>query len=121
MVWLYNRTPNRQTDISSMEMLTINKPDHRDFQLAHICVCTNYALNPKLQKDQKISKWNRISQLGQFLGFSNDNYSLVGNVHNLQTGYVYPQYHCVFKNFSEAVFSSKSETRTLDNIFDNIF
>ena len=40
---------------------------------------------------------------------------------NIQTGYVPPQYHCVFGNFFETVFSSKSGTHTIDKICDEIF
>ena len=40
---------------------------------------------------------------------------------NIQTGYVSPQYHCVFDNSFETVFSSKLVTSDLDNICDEIF
>ena len=95
-VWLYNHMPNRKTDISLMEMLTSTKSDCRYLQLAHIWGCPTYVLNPKLQNDQTIPKFNFHYLLGQFVGFSNENSLLVANVRNLQTCYVSPQYHCVF-------------------------
>ena len=56
-----------------------------------------------------------------FLGISNEHSSLVVNVRNLQTMYVSPQYHCVFDNLFETIFSSKSYTHALNNICDKMF
>ena len=42
-------------------------------------------------------KWNCCYRLGLFVGFTKDNSLLVANMRNLQTGYVPPQYHCVFE------------------------
>ena len=42
--------------------------------------CPVFVLDPKLQDGKKITKWNRWSRLGQFLGFSNKHFSLVAKV-----------------------------------------
>ena len=39
---------------------------------------------------------------------------------NLQTGYVYPQYNCVFDDCFETIFSTKLDNIALDKIFDEI-
>ena len=48
--------------------------------------------------------WNRRSHLGQFLGFSQQHSTLVANVRHLTTGYVSPQYHCVFDDLFTTVY-----------------
>ncbi len=75
---------------------------------------------PKLQDGQKIPKWNRHSRLVQFLGFSDSHSSLVANVLHLSTGYVSPQYHLVFDDFFETVFSTGNDT-LLDDICNHLF
>ena len=45
---------------------------------------------------------------------------MVANVRNLQTGYVYPQYNCVFDDCFETIFSTKLDNIALDKIFDEI-
>ena len=58
-VWLYNRLPNPITGLTPMEMLTNVKTDHRDLLRSHVWGCPTFVLDPKLQNDQKIPKWNK--------------------------------------------------------------
>jgi hypothetical protein len=81
-VWLYNRVPNRLSGLTPLELLTKSKADHRDLLLSHVNVwgCPTIVLDPELQNDQKLPKWNRRARVGQFLGYSDEHSSLVANV-----------------------------------------
>jgi transposase InsO family protein len=79
-VWLYNRVPNRKSGLTPLELLTKSKADHRDLLRSHVWGCPAIVLEPQLQNDQKLPKWNRRARVGQFLGFSDEHLSLVANV-----------------------------------------
>lgn len=120
-VWVYNRIPNRQSGMTPLELLTNIKSDHRDLLRSHVWGCPVFVLDPKLQNDQKLPKWNRRSRLGQFLGFSREHSSMVALVRNLRTGHVSPQYHCVFDDLYQTVFSSKYDVRSAEEICDILY
>jgi hypothetical protein len=69
-MWLYNRVPNRFSGLtpSPLELLTKSKADHHDLLCSHVWGCPAIVLDPKLQNDQKLPKWNRCARVGQFLG-----------------------------------------------------
>ena len=54
------------------------------------------------------------------MGYSDENSSLVANVRHLKTGYVTPQYHVVFDNLFETVFSSGADNALIDSICKNV-
>ena len=83
--------------------------------------CPVFVLDPKLQDGKKIPKWNRRSRLGQFLGFSDEHSSLVANVQNLSTGFVSPQFHVVFDDLFQTVFSSGDNDVLVDRICNELF
>ena len=58
-IWLNNSLPNYRSGTTPLELLTINKADHRSFRRSHIWGCLVFVLDPKLQNDQKILKWDR--------------------------------------------------------------
>ena len=78
-------------------------------------------LDPKLQNDHKIPKRNQHAHIGQFLGFSDDHSSLVATVRNLRTSYVSPQFHVVFDDFSQTVFSLGDNDVVVDAICNQLF
>ena len=119
--WLHNRVPNRLSGMTPLELLTNVKADHRDLLRTHVWGCPVYVLDPKLQNDQKIPKWNKRSRLGQFLGFSSEHSSLVALVRHLKTGYVSPQFHVVFDDLFQSVYRSSADTSALEKICDEIF
>ena len=119
--WLYNRIPQRQSGITPMEMITNCKSDHRDLMRAHVWGCPVYVLEAKLQDGKKLPKWNRRARMGQFLGFSRAHSSTVALVRNLHTGYVSPQYHVVFDDNFQTVFSDGKSTAELDKICNELF
>ncbi len=108
-VWLHNRIPNRLSGLTPLELLTNTKANHYDLLHTHVWGCPVYVLDPKLQDGQKIPKWNCHSRLGQFLDFSDSHSSLAANVCHLSMGYVSPQYHLVFDDLIETVFSTGNE------------
>ena len=120
VAWLYNRMPNRVTGLTPIELLTKTKADHKDLLRSHVWGCPVFVLDPKLQNGQKIPKWNRRSRIGQFLGFSEEHSTLVGNVRHLKTGHVSPQYHCVFDDLFETVFASAPNKEVLFEAISNL-
>ena len=68
-VWLHNILPNDLSGITPIYFLASNKYEHRNLSISHVWGCTVFVLDPKLKNEQKIPKWNRRSQLGQFLVF----------------------------------------------------
>jgi hypothetical protein len=120
-VWIYNRVPNRESGLTPLELITKQKADHRDILRSHVWGCPAYVLEPKLQNGQKLPKWNRRSRLGQFLGYSDEHSSLVANVRHLKTGFISPQYHVVFDDLFESVFSSGPNDAIVDAICEDLY
>ena len=108
-LWPYNRVPNRVTGIMPLEMLTKSEANHSDLMRTHVWGCPTFVLDSRLQDGQKIPKWNRRSQLGQFLGYSDKHSSLVANICHLRTGHVSPQFHCVFDDLFQTVFRNGTD------------
>ena len=103
--WLYNYIPQSMSGITPIKMVTSMKSDHCDLMWAHVWGCHVYVLEPKLQDNQKLPKWNGCACMGQFLGFSCEHLSLVAMIRNLYSGFVSPQYHVVFYNNFQTVFT----------------
>jgi hypothetical protein len=80
-----------------------------------------YVLEAKLQNNQKLPKWNRRARLGQFVGFSDKNSSLVANVRHLTTGYISPQFHVVFDDLFETVNCTGVDDQVVESICNELF
>ena len=76
-----------------------------------------FVLHPKLQDGQKVPRFNRRSQMGQFLGFSDQHSSLVAMVQNVGTNFVSPQFHVVF---DEQCYTIQNDTRLEDTAVEPI-
>ncbi len=120
-VWLYNRVPNRKSGLTPLELLTKSKADHRDLLRSHVWGCPAIVLEPQLQNDQKLPKWNRRARVGQFLGFSDEHSSLVANVRHMSNGYVSPQFHVVFDDLFETVIRTGDNDAVINSICDGLF
>ncbi len=120
-MWIYNRVPNRQSGLTPLEFLTKSKVDHRDLLCAHVWGCLAIVLEPQLQNDKKLPKWNRHAQVGQFLGYLDEHLSLVANVHHLSTGYVSPKFHVVFDELFETVICNGDNDAVINSICDGLF
>ena len=104
--WVYNRVPNIKTGLTPLERISGIKADHRDLLRTHVWGSPCYVLDPKLQNSKKLGKFDKRARLGQYLGFSAEHSSLVAVVRHLSTGHVSPQWHVVFDDKFESVFSS---------------
>jgi hypothetical protein len=65
--------------------------------------CPAIDLEPQLQNDQKLPKWNRRACIGQFLDYLDQHLSFVANVRQMLTGHVSPQFHVVFDDLFKTV------------------
>ena len=120
-VWLYNCVPNHLSGLTPLELLTKSKADHCDILRLHVWGCPAIVLDPKLQNNQKLPKWNRRARVGQFLGYLEDHLSLVANVRHISTGYVSPQFHVVFDDLFETVVCNGDNDAVINSICDGLF
>ena len=63
-VWVYNRTPDMQSELSAIEIWSRSRfePVSETLSNFHVWGCPTYVLEPKLQKPRvKIPKWDYIS------------------------------------------------------------
>ena len=102
-VWLYNRTPKMETCFSPLELLTRKRDDHHDLLRTKVWGCPSFVLDPILQDGKKLPKFSRRARVGQFMGFSDEHSTLVGQIRNLKTGSITNQYHVVYDEKFEAV------------------
>ena len=63
-----------------MEYITQSQLDHNGLLRYHVYGCTVFVLEPKVQNDQTLSKWNRCSSVRQFPGFLNEHSYPISNV-----------------------------------------
>ncbi len=113
-VWLYNRTPKMDTCASPLEMLTKRRDDHHDLLRAKVWGCPSFVLDPILQDGKKLPKFSRRTRVGQFVGFSEDHSTLVGQIRNLKSGSITNQYHVVYDEKFEAVVGLAANNHTDD-------
>ncbi len=80
-----------------------------------------FVLEAKLQNDQKLPKWNRQAQMGQFVGFSDKHSSLVANVRHLSSNFISPQFHVVFDDLFETVNRIGVDELVVESICQDLF
>jgi hypothetical protein len=71
-----------------------------------------YVLSPTLQDGKKIPKWAPRARWGQFLGFSKNHLSMIG-----QTDSVSPQYHIAIDELFSTVHSLEDDDPTWIELF----
>jgi hypothetical protein len=98
-----------------------SKADHRDILRAHVWGCLAIVLEPQLQNNKKLPKWNRRARVGQFLGYSDKHSSLVANVRHLSTSYVSPQFHVGFDDLFETVVCIGDNDAVINSICNGLF
>ena len=64
---------------------------------------------------------NHNSWIGNILDYSEDNYSLVANIQNLTTRYIYPQYHVVVDDMFHTVCGTGEYEVVTGSIWKNGF
>lgn len=62
----------------------------------HVWGCPSYVLDPTLQDGKKLPKWQPRSRRGMFVGVSPAHAATIGEVLNLRTKSVTPQFHVVY-------------------------
>jgi hypothetical protein len=55
-----------------------------------------FVLDPRLQDDKSIPKWDSKARIGVFVGYSHEHSSTVPLIYNPATQHISPQYHVVF-------------------------
>jgi hypothetical protein len=116
-VYLWNHLPNKDSFLAPMELFASTKFTSYDFlHRMHVFGCPVYVLDPKLQDGKKLPKWSPRCRRGQYLGPSPDHSTTIGRILNLRTGFVSPQYHCVYDD----QFSSVSNAGAGEFINDDV-
>ena len=121
LVWMYNWLPNKESELTPLEIMTRSKYDYCNLLCCHVWGFPVLFLEPKLQNDQKLSKFNQRALLVQFIGFSGWYSSLVANVQHISTGYIYPQFHLFFDDLLYMVICQGDDESTIEAIFSDIF
>ena len=117
---MYNTIPRMLDGLTSLEMITSCKVDHKDLAYTHVWGCPCYILDPVLQNNKTIPKWNCRTRMGQFLGFSCFHSSTVALVQNLHRGHDSHQYHVVFGDTFEAVFNERKTNEEIDKFCETL-
>ena len=108
--YLYNNTPNPETGQAPIEVFSRSVSDFKALHNAHPWGCPVYVLEPRLtQAGGKIPKWQPRSRRGQYVGVSPVHAEDISLIRNLKTGYISPQYHIVFDDWFETVYSDDDE------------
>ncbi len=119
--WLYNCVPNRLSSLTLLEFLPKSNADHHDLLRMHVLGCPAIVLESNLQNDQMLPKWNRRAWVGLFLGYLDEQPSLVANMHHLSTGYICPQFHVNFDDLFETVICNGDNNVVIDSFCDGLF
>ena len=75
----------------------------------HVWGCPCFVLDPTLQDGKSLPKWKPRARLGQYLGVASGYSSTIGNILNLRTGSVSPQYHVVHDDFFTTAYAPMNE------------
>ena len=106
MCWLCNHTPDRDSGIAPIELLTGTRNDFKALRQARVWGSPCYMLEPRLtQAGHKIPKWKPRSRRGQFMGMAPGHAENISLVENLKTGHFSPAYHVVHDDSFETVYS----------------
>jgi hypothetical protein len=103
-VYLFNHLPNEQ-QLCAADLLTGSNVPRHCLASIHFWGCPVYVLDPRLQADQRIPRWQPRSRQRIFVGFINLHSSEVPLIFNLQTGCITPQFHVVFNDHFATVTS----------------
>jgi hypothetical protein len=120
-VWLYNCAPNRLSGLTPLELLTKSKADHCDLLRLHVWGCLAIVLDPKLQNDQKLLRWNRRACLEHFWGYLDEHSSLVANVRHLSISHVFTQFHVIFDDLFETAIHKGDNDVVVNSICNGLF
>jgi hypothetical protein len=119
-IWVHNRLPPNGAGMSPEEIWCSTKSDGSELRRTHVFGCPVYVLDPALQDNKKIPKWNSRSRQGIFVGFSEQHSSLAPLILNPTTQHISPRYYVVFNDdFTTVVSLTTVEER--DKLFEWLF
>ena len=97
--YLWNITPKQESGMSPLELFTGTKQLHPILHNTHVWGCPAYVLDPALQDGKKLPKWKPRSRRGMFVGYSRNFAASVGEILNLTTKNISPQFHVVYDDW----------------------
>ncbi len=121
LVWIYNHVLNVWSGLTPLELITRERSDYKDLLFCDKWGCTVFVLEAKLQNEQKLTKWNRRAQMGQFVSFSDKHSSLVANLRHLSTNLISPQFHVVFDDLFKTVNRIGVGEPVIESIYQDLF
>ena len=104
--YLHNVTPRMDSGLAPLEIFSGMKNDSNKYPIMgrqRTWGCPAYVLEPGLRDGGKIPKWQPRSRRGMFVGLSMQHAASVGNILNVRTGTITPQFHVVYDNYFETV------------------
>ena len=106
-VYMYNHTPSPSNDIAPIKTFSRAVSNCQVLRNAHPWGTPVYVLEPRLTSSGgKLPKWQPWSRHWQFVEMSPVHAESIGLVRNLTTGYISPQCHLVYDDWSKTVYSS---------------
>jgi hypothetical protein len=81
-----------------------------------------YVLDPRLQDDKSIPKWDSKARLGVFVGYSHEHSSTVPLIYNPKTQHISLQYHVIFDDTFSTISSFMTDIQratTFEKLFDS--
>ena len=106
---LHKATPNTILHLSPEEIWNWTRSTHSTLTNDHTWGCSVYMLHLQLQDGEELSKWKLRAQRGQYVGRSPNHASSVALVRHLWTNNLSPQFHIVFDNQFQTVYSPANE------------
>ncbi len=106
--------------MSPEELWLSTKTNSSELCRAHVFGCPVYVLDPALQDNKKVPRWNSRLRQGIFVGFSDQYWSLVPLVLNPHMQHISPQYRIVFDDDFTMV-PSLTTMDECNNMFEWLF
>ena len=93
----------QESHSKSPEELFSRTPIRPTTKYLHVFGCPVYVLKGKLQSGGQIPKWDDRARQGIYLGHSRQHAASVSLILNPKTGYVSPQFHCVYDDAFDSI------------------
>ena len=91
--------------IASVDLLSGTQFPRHKLKDIHVLGCQVYVLDPTLQQEKKLPKWQPRSRLGIFVGYSPYHASNVALILSPATDHISPQFHVVSDDSFSTVMS----------------
>ena len=104
--YLWNIMPRPETELLPLEIFAQSKQLTPLIHHMHVWGCPVYILDPVLQDGKKLPKWRARSCRGIFLGHSSHYATTIGNILNLKTQHISPQFHVIYDDWFMTMYST---------------